>query len=110
MDVHIRASRSIPDVETLEGKKVMLKDILRAINDAGMVNLSEIADKTGTTEAMVEQAIAMLVSKGYLTLVNNNQNCQTYHCAGCGSHCQTTQTSKNCYSVTEKGKKYLQSP
>ncbi len=87
----------------------MLKEILRIINNSGIVNMSEIADQTDTTEPMVEQAISVLVSKGYLALVNNNPNCETYRCAGCGVHCQFQQQTRSYYIVTEKGKKYLQS-
>jgi predicted transcriptional regulator len=87
----------------------MLKDILRVINDTGMVNMAEIAEQTETTESMVEQAIAVLVSKGYLALVNDNPNCETYRCAGCGVHCAPKQQTKSCYLVTEKGKAYLHS-
>jgi|GEM_PF-1199846 len=86
----------------------MLKEVLRVINDSGLVNLSDIADKVGTTESMVNQVITLLVLRGYLEEVVNNQNCETYCCSSCSSHCPTRQQIKSCYIVTEKGKKYFQ--
>jgi predicted transcriptional regulator len=87
----------------------MIRDILRLINNIGIVNTSEIAEKIGATPSMVQQSIAMLQSKGYLSLINLNQSCGENQCASCG-HCKaTTQTSKCAYVITEKGKKYLNS-
>ncbi len=85
----------------------MIKDILKLINDTGIVNESEIAETIGTSQSMVQQAIALLLSKGYLALLTLNQPCGETHCASCG-HCKPTQqTSKYAYTITEKGKKYL---
>ncbi|MGD6853414.1 MAG: hypothetical protein ACQCN6_15245 [Candidatus Bathyarchaeia archaeon] len=59
---------------------------------------------------MVQQAIDTLRSKGYLKRVNLTQNCQTAKCASCG-HCNAVVPSgKYAHVVTEKGKKYLQTP
>jgi len=88
----------------------MMKEILRIINDTGVVNESELADATKTSPAMVQQAINMLQSKGYLNLISLTQTCEASHCASCG-HCNSTaQTSKYAYTITEKGKQYLQTP
>lgn len=89
----------------------MLKDVLRLISESGMVSMSELAEKTETTESMVEQAIALLVSKGYLALINVDHNCDQSHCTGCHIHCKTaSQKSQHTYFITEKGRKYLELP
>jgi FeoC like transcriptional regulator. len=84
----------------------MLKDILRFINDSGMISVADIAEKAGTTQSMVEQAISLLLSRGYLT-TPAQANCPPAHCAGC--HKCSTAPQMSGYFVTEKGKKYLQS-
>jgi predicted transcriptional regulator len=89
----------------------MLKDVLRLISESGMASMSELAEKTETTESTVEQAIALLVSKGYLALINVDHNCGKSYCTGCHIHCKTTsQKSENTYFITEKGRKYLGLP
>jgi predicted transcriptional regulator len=93
----------------IEEESTMIKEILRFINDKGVVNESEIAETIGISQSMVQQAIALLKLKGYLALINLNQPCGETQCPSCG-HCEPTQqTSKCAYFVTEKGKKYLNS-
>jgi predicted transcriptional regulator len=85
----------------------MIKEVLRLIKDAGIVNTAEIAETIGTSPSMVQQAITTLQTKGYLSLVNSNHSCSESHCASCGQ-CKTTAHSSQCtYVVTDKGKKYL---
>ncbi|MFA7398569.1 MAG: hypothetical protein GX799_03340 [Crenarchaeota archaeon] len=85
----------------------MIKEVLQLIKERGIVNIAEIAETIGTSPPMVKQAIAMLQTKGHLSLVNFNYSCQGSLCASCG-HCKTTaQSSHYTYVITEKGKKYL---
>jgi len=89
----------------------MMKEILRKINDSGVVNESEIAEAANTTPAMVQQAIAVLQHKGYLAA----QTCSSHTsggdcCTGCHSHCVSAEKTLKSFTVTEKGQKYLQSP
>jgi predicted transcriptional regulator len=85
----------------------MIKEVLRLIKDTGIVNIAEIAETIGTSPSMVQQALALLQSKGYLSLVNFSHPCQESHCTSCG-HCNSAAQSSQCtYIVTEKGKKYL---
>ena len=93
----------------MESKEVMLHDVLRIISESGMINMPQIAEQTGATEPMIQQAINLLISKGYLALVDTNQKCDKAYCASCGCCDTQAQIYKNTYFVTEKGKKYLQS-
>jgi ferredoxin len=73
--------------------------------------MSELAEKTDTTEAMVEQMISLLVSKGYLALINMDHNCSESHCSGCHIHCKAgSKNAEKTYFITEKGRKYLGLP
>jgi predicted transcriptional regulator len=85
----------------------MIKEVLRLIKDAGIINTAEIAETIGTSPSMVQQAITTLQTKGYLSLVNSNHSCSESYCASCG-HCKTKAQSSQCtYIITDKGKKYL---
>jgi predicted transcriptional regulator len=84
----------------------MLKEILRIIN-SGMVSMSDIAEQTGATEPMVQQAISLLASKGYLATTEIDLNGEA-HCTGCPNHCKIKQHSgKDGYVVTKKGRDYI---
>ncbi|MCW4018443.1 MAG: winged helix-turn-helix transcriptional regulator [Candidatus Bathyarchaeota archaeon] len=87
----------------------MMKEILRLIHDTGVTNMSEIAEKIGVSQSMVEQAIAMLKSKSYLetpkTPKNSSVSCG--NCASCRIPCKSNQTNLSPFFVTEKGKRYL---
>jgi hypothetical protein len=48
----------------------MIKQILRVINEVGVISENEIADAAKTSPAMVQQAIAVLQAKGYLASVS----------------------------------------
>jgi hypothetical protein len=90
--------------------KPMIKQVLQAINNTGVINENEIAKATQTSPAMVQQAIVVLQAKGYLTSISLNPTCGQASCASCG-HCKpTAQTSKYAYVITDKGKAYLQTP
>lgn len=87
-----------------------MKEILRLINQCGVVNESEIAEAANTTPAMVQQAIAVLQHKGYLaapTCISHTSGGDS--CSGCRSHCTSAEKTPKSFVVTEKGKKYLQS-
>jgi hypothetical protein len=88
----------------------MLRDVLLAIKDSGMVDLSELAAKMATTVPMVEQALNTLLTKGYLSQINSPQSCGA-SCMGCHGNCKTDSCKdKNAYFLTEKGRKYLTLP
>jgi len=67
----------------------MMKEILRLIHDKGVVNTPEIAETIGVSQSMVQQAIAVLQSKGYLETVKSrhDSNASCASCAGCHSQC-----------------------
>ncbi len=87
----------------------MIKDVLKQIHAAGVVNISEIAQNVGVSIQMVEQAIAVLQSKGYLKAVTCNPDsagsCPS--CSGCHGTCKTKSQTTPTFFVTEKGKQYL---
>ncbi|MCW4025253.1 MAG: FeoC-like transcriptional regulator [Candidatus Bathyarchaeota archaeon] len=88
----------------------MIKQVLRAINTTGVISEKEIAEAAKTSPELVQQAIAVLQAKGYLTSISLNPTCGQASCASCG-HCKpAAQTSKYAYVLTEKGKAYLQTP
>jgi hypothetical protein len=88
----------------------MIKQILRVINEVGVISENEIAEAAKTSPVLVQQAIAVLQAKGYLASVSLTPACGGASCASCG-HCKpATQTSKYAYIVSEEGKKYLQTP
>ncbi len=82
----------------------VLRAMLRLIHDSGMIRLSEISEKTGATEPMVEQAIALLLSKGYIERADIAQD-TVISCVGCHNHCRVKQWAGKCaFFVTAKGK------
>jgi predicted transcriptional regulator len=89
----------------------MIKDVLKQINTAGVVNISEISQNVGVSQQMVDQAIAVLQSKGYLKAVTcgseSFDSCP--NCFGCNGSCKAQQNSTPTFFVTEKGKQYLNS-
>ena len=88
----------------------MMKEILKIISEAGVVNESEIAEAVNTTPAMVQQALAVLQHKGYLaaqTCIDSTSG--EACCSGCHSKCNKPEITKT-FVVTEKGKAYLKTP
>jgi len=85
----------------------VLRAVLKAIQDSGMVSLSEISAKIGSTAPMVEAAIAILQSKGYIERVDVARDA-VVSCAGCHNHCRAKQWAGGyVFYLTEKGKKSL---
>jgi predicted transcriptional regulator len=88
----------------------MIKQILQLISQSGVVNESELAQAANTSSPLVQQAIAVLLSKGYLAAQTcSDQTSGGHCCVGCHGHCTSGQMTPKSYVVTEKGKKYLQS-
>ncbi|MCW4010743.1 MAG: FeoC-like transcriptional regulator [Candidatus Bathyarchaeota archaeon] len=85
----------------------MMKEILRQIRDIGVANTSEIAETIGISQLMVEQALAVLQSKGYLENVKNPKDSGCVTCTGCNYHCERKQPHSSTFLITEKGKQYL---
>jgi predicted transcriptional regulator of viral defense system len=87
----------------------MIKDVLKQIHQAGVVNISEISQIVGVSPPMVEQALAVLQSKGYLQAVTcgseSMDSCP--NCVGCHGSCKASHNSTPTFFVTEKGKHYL---
>lgn len=85
----------------------MIKGILRAIRDLGVVNTREIAEKIGIEESTLEHVITLLASKGYVKCTTSSQNVPIT-CIGCpvANQCNP-QKNEGIYVVTEKGEKYL---
>jgi predicted transcriptional regulator len=87
----------------------MMKEILKLIHEAGVVNYAEIAQTVGVSEVMVQQAIMVLQAKGYLKTVtcNADSSAACPSCSGCHGACKANQQAASTFFVTEKGKKYL---
>ncbi|MGD6934541.1 MAG: FeoC-like transcriptional regulator [Candidatus Bathyarchaeia archaeon] len=87
----------------------MIKDVLKQIHAAGVVNVSEIAQNVGVSPQMVDQAIAVLQSKGYLQEVTctSSSGDSCLNCSGCPGACKAKCQSTPTFFVTEKGKQYL---
>lgn len=85
----------------------MMSEILRAIQDSGMVSLSEMSEKTCSPEPTVEGAVALLLSKGYIERVDVALDA-VVSCAGCHNRCRAKQWAGKCaFYLTETGKKSL---
>jgi len=89
----------------------MIKDILKQIHQAGVVNISEISQNVGVSPQMVDQAIAVLQSKGYLKAVTCSSESMDFcsSCIGCHGSCKSSHNSSPTFFVTEKGKQYINS-
>ena len=78
----------------------MLMEVLTEFVSGNSRRVSEIANRLGTSKAMVEQALFDLVSRGYL----EQKHEMTHHCGACGKgadepmDCQIKQ-----WVLTEKG-------
>jgi predicted transcriptional regulator len=77
----------------------MIKEVLKQIHIAGVVNISEISQKVGVSPQMVEQALAVLQSKGYLKTVtcapNSAGSCP--NCSGCHGTCKASVQSTSLF-------------
>ncbi|XHH09398.1 MAG: FeoC-like transcriptional regulator [Candidatus Bathyarchaeia archaeon] len=89
----------------------MIKEVLKQIHQNGVVNLSEISQNVGVSPQMVDQAIAILQSKGYLKAVTCGSEALDFcpSCRGCHGSCKATKNSTPNFFVTEKGKQYINS-
>lgn len=85
----------------------MIKDILKEISIAQVLDTGKIANKLNITEALVEQAIEQLSRMGYISEDMGSHSCET-KCSSCPlANCTTTPLRT--LAITEKGEKALDS-
>lgn len=83
----------------------MIKDILREISIAKILNISKIAKKLNITEVLVEEGIQQLSRMGYVVEDKGSHSCET-KCSSCPmSSCNTIPLKT--LTITEKGQKIL---
>ncbi|MDG6221808.1 MAG: hypothetical protein IAX21_06575 [Candidatus Bathyarchaeota archaeon] len=88
----------------------MIKEILTLVRDGGLLSKNDIADRVGIQQATLESVFSLLSSKGYLKKIDN-ANAATSKACLCCSGCTGCNTNTNVpavYTITEKGKTYLQ--
>lgn len=87
----------------------MIKDILRAIRDEGILNKSAIANKVGIEESTLEGVLSLLASKGYLKSIDYPQDMPSA-CLGCpmNKECAPKTSMGSVYIITKKGKNCLE--
>lgn len=84
----------------------MIKEILKEISMAKVLDTSKIAKKLNITEALVEQGIKQLSRMGYIKEDMGSYTCET-KCSSCHiSNCNTTPLKT--LSITAKGEKALE--
>lgn len=83
----------------------MIKDVLKEISIAKVLDTGKIAKNLNLTEALVEEAIEQLSRMGYVIEDMGSHTCET-KCSSCPiSSCNTIPLKT--LSITEKGKKLL---
>lgn len=83
----------------------MIKDVLKEISQAKILDKKEIAKKLNITEALVEQAIDQLSRMGYIKEDMGSHSCET-KCSSCPmSTCNSVPLKT--LTITEKGRKLL---
>lgn len=87
----------------------MIKEILRAIRDGGLLSKRDIADGVGIQESTLESVLSLLTSKGYLQRIDSTEE-MSKGCIGCpiSKECMRKPSAGNSYIITEKGKNYLE--
>ncbi|MCK4478170.1 hypothetical protein KAU88_06555 [Candidatus Bathyarchaeota archaeon] len=86
----------------------MIKEVLQLVQDLGVLNKKEIANKVNIQEVTLEAVLSLLVSKGYLILPASSQS-PPPACLNClmSKSCISTEGASNVYVITEKGKNFL---
>ena len=83
----------------------MIKDILKEISVAHVLDTAKIAKKLNITVALVEQAIEQLSRMGYITEDMGSHSCET-KCSSCPlANCDSIPLRT--LAITEKGLKAL---
>lgn len=84
----------------------MIKDVLKEISIAKVLDTGKIAKNLNLTEALVEEAIEQLSRMGYVIEDMGSHTCET-KCSSCPiSSCNTIPLKT--LSITEKGKNLLE--
>jgi len=86
-----------------------MKEVLRAINDMSLSNKGDIANRVGVQESTLESILSLLSWKGYLKTIDGTEEMPTY-CIGCSitKECMAAAGAGSVYTITEKGKRYLE--
>lgn len=83
----------------------MIKDVLKEISEARVLDISKIAKDLNITEALVEQAIEQLSRMEYIVEDMGSPTCET-KCSSCPmANCNSTPLKT--LAITEKGEKAL---
>ena len=83
----------------------MIKDVLKEISIAKVLDISKIAKNLNITEALVEQAIEQLSRMGYIVEDMGSLSCES-KCSSCPmATCNTTPLKT--LAITEKGQTAL---
>lgn len=83
----------------------MIKEILKEISIAKVLDISKIAKKLNITEALVEEGIEQLSRMGYIIEDMGSYSCET-KCSSCPMASCNSIPLKT-LSITEKGQKIL---
>ncbi len=85
----------------------MIKELLRAVEQAAYISKPDLARRLGQPLAMIEAGLSDLVRLGYLKLDEGLASCEL-PCGGCPSAKTCSQVSIKTLSVTEKGQHALE--
>jgi hypothetical protein len=81
----------------------LLKELIRIIHDTGFIEKGMIAKQLGFSIETVEDALNLLISKGYLS--RDSIDASGGGCVGCSKSC-STELPGIVYKLTEKGRNY----
>lgn len=84
----------------------MIKDVLKEISLAEVLDKGQIAKKLNITQALVEQAIEQLSRMGYVEEDMGSPPCES-QCNSCPMATSCNTTPLKTLSITEKGEKTL---
>jgi predicted transcriptional regulator len=88
----------------------VIKEILTLVRDGGLLSKTDIAERIGIQHATLESVFSLLSSKGYLQKIDNTTSEPSKVCLCCSActGCTKKANSPAVYTITEKGKTYLQ--
>lgn len=86
-----------------------MKEILRVIHDGGLSSKGDIANKVGIQESTLDSILSLLSSKGYLKTIDSTAETPN-DCIGCAlsKECIQKPSAGSVYTITDKGKNYLE--